>query len=72
MFLDSPTNTVQRAGVIRFYDFLSNPEEILITIDILKELRDSGIGFVQLFTDLGRMLGAEGVSLIGIGGIMKI
>ena len=33
--------------------------DILITNDILKELRDAGIDFIQTFTDLGRMLGAE-------------
>lgn len=37
----------------------TNPGEILITIDILKELRDSGVSFVQSFTDLGGMLGGE-------------
>jgi len=37
----------------------TNPGDILITNDILKELRDIGIDFIQTFTDLGRMLGAE-------------
>jgi hypothetical protein len=37
----------------------ASPEDILITNDILKEFRDVGIDFVQTFTDLGRMLGAE-------------
>ena len=37
----------------------TNPEEILITSDILKELSDTGINFVQSFIDLSRMLGAE-------------
>jgi hypothetical protein len=37
----------------------TNTGDILITNDILKELRDSGIDFIQTFTDLGRMLGTE-------------
>ena len=37
----------------------TNPNEILITNDILKEFRDSGIDFIQTFMDLGRMLRAE-------------
>ena len=37
----------------------TNPGDILITKDILKEFRDTGISFIQTFTDLGRMLGAE-------------
>jgi hypothetical protein len=37
----------------------TNPNEILITNDILKEFRDIGIDFVQTFMDLGRMLRAE-------------
>jgi hypothetical protein len=37
----------------------TNLGDILITNDILKELRDAGIDFIQTFTDLGRMLGAE-------------
>jgi hypothetical protein len=37
----------------------TNPNEILITNDILKEFRDAGIDFIQTFTDLARMLGAE-------------
>ena len=37
----------------------TNPNEILITNDILKEFRDAGIDFIQTFMDLGRMLRAE-------------
>jgi hypothetical protein len=37
----------------------TNSGDILITKDILKELRDTGIDFIQTFTDLGRMLGTE-------------
>lgn len=37
----------------------TNPNEILITNDILKEFRDAGIDYIQTFTDLARMLGAE-------------
>jgi hypothetical protein len=37
----------------------ANPDEILITIDILKEFEYSGISFVQHLTDLARMLNAE-------------
>jgi hypothetical protein len=37
----------------------TNLGEVLITNDILKELRDTGIDFIQTFTDLGNMLGAE-------------
>jgi hypothetical protein len=37
----------------------TNTGDILITNDILKELRDTGIDFIQTFTDLGDMLGTE-------------
>lgn len=33
--------------------------EILVTIDILKEMKSDGIGYIHHLTDLARMLGAE-------------
>jgi hypothetical protein len=36
-----------------------NSEEIFITIDILKELRDIDISSIQSFTDLARLLGGN-------------
>jgi hypothetical protein len=35
----------------------TNSSEILITIDILKELRDADISSIPNFTDLARLLG---------------
>ncbi|MGB7634433.1 MAG: hypothetical protein WBL68_11970 [Nitrososphaeraceae archaeon] len=37
----------------------TNSSEILITIDILKELRDADISFIQTLTDLERLLGGD-------------
>lgn len=37
----------------------TNSSEILITIDILKELRDTDISSIQNFTDLARLLGGD-------------
>ena len=37
----------------------TNSSEILITIDILKELRDADISSIPNFTDLARLLGGN-------------
>lgn len=37
----------------------TNSSEILITIDILKELRDADISSIQTLTDLARLLGGD-------------
>jgi hypothetical protein len=68
--VDSVTNKneplVMRLNFCLDYQLISfmrrkgtNTGDILITNDILKELRDTGIDFIQTFTDLGDMLGAE-------------
>jgi Bifunctional DNA primase/polymerase, N-terminal len=36
-----------------------NSGDVYITIDVMNELRDSGISFIQTFADLARMLGTE-------------
>jgi hypothetical protein len=37
----------------------ADANEVLITIDILKEFKDARINFIQHFADLARLLGAE-------------
>ena len=45
--------------LIPFLHRKANSEDVFITIDIMKELRDSGINFIQHFSDLARLLGSE-------------
>jgi hypothetical protein len=45
--------------LISFMRRKNTTNEVVVTIDILKELRDAGINFIQHFTDLARMLKAD-------------